>query len=143
MNLIWNPRGYSYYLGSINLILIYFIFIPFMSNLIRFILIFFSAVTIIFADAIIKKISLDQTFFDVLKNPWVILVYGLYLVQIFCAILIFIFWGEIAIYSNLFVVLYGILGVVIGILFFKESVSMIQMVGIGLGLVGAVLMNLK
>ncbi len=113
-----------------------------MINFIRLFLVFFSAVTIIVADSLIKKISTGQTFFGVIKDPWMILVYALYLVQIFFAIFIFIFKGELAIYTNLFIIFYGIFGVVIGILFFKETISAIQMLGIGLGLLGAILMNL-
>jgi len=114
-----------------------------MTNPINFILVFLSAVTIIIADSFIKQISAGQSFVGILKNPWVALVYGLYLIQIFFAILIFIFEGELAIYSNLFIIFYGILGVCIGLIFFKEHISVVQMIGIGLGLIGAFLMNLK
>jgi EamA domain-containing membrane protein RarD len=105
-------------------------------------LLFFSAVTIIVADALIKKISTGHTFFDIIKDPWMILICGLYLAQIFAAIFIFIFKGELAIYTNLFIIFYGIFGVIVGILFFKETLSPIQMIGIGFGLLGAILMNL-
>ncbi len=104
---------------------------------------FFSAVTIIVADSFIKQISAGQSFISIMKNPWMVLVYALYLIQIFFAILIFIFEGELAIYSNLFIVFYGILGICIGLLFFKEHLGVVQMIGICLGLIGAVLMNLK
>lgn len=114
-----------------------------MTNLIRLTLVFFSALTIIIADSLIKNISTDQTFFSIIKNPWMLLIYGLYLVQIFFTIFIFIFKGEIAIYANSFIIFYGILGIIIGVLFFKETITLLQMLGIGLGLLGAVLMNLK
>lgn len=72
-----------------------------------------------------------------------LLVYFLYLIQIFLAIAIFIFKGELAIYSNLFIVFYGVFGVCVGVMFFGESLGLIQIAGISLGLIGAVLMNLK
>jgi EamA domain-containing membrane protein RarD len=113
-----------------------------MPNLIRFFLVFFSAITIIIADSLIKKISTGQNFWTVLKDPWMIAVYALYLVQIFFAIFIFIFKGGLAIYTNLFIIFYGIAGIIIGVIFFKEALSVVQIVGIILGLAGAILMNL-
>ena len=113
-----------------------------MANLIRLSLVFLSAITIIIADSLIKRISTGQNFFGVIKDPWMILVYALYLIQIFFAIFIFIFKGELAIYTNLFIIFYGIFGIIIGILFFKETLSVIQIVGIGFGLIGAILMSL-
>jgi EamA domain-containing membrane protein RarD len=113
-----------------------------MTNLIRLTLVFLSALTIIVADALIKKISIGHTFFNVIKDPWMILILGLYLVQISFAIFIFIFKGELALYTNLFIIFYGILGIIIGILFFKENITLVQIIGIGLGLFGAILMNL-
>jgi len=111
-------------------------------NLIKLFLVFFSAATIIIADALIKKISDGNSFFSIIRDPWMILICGLYLVQIFAAIFVFISKGELAIYTNLFIIFYGIFGIVIGVLFFKENISTVQMIGIGFGLLGAVLMNI-
>ena len=113
-----------------------------MTNFARFTLVFFSAVTIIIADSLVKKISDGQNFLSVIRNPWMLLVYGLYLVQIIFAIFIFILKGELAIYTNLFIIFYGVFGVIIGVLFFQEGLTTVQMLGIALGLAGAVLMNL-
>lgn len=68
-------------------------------------------------------------------------VYVLYLLQIFLAVPIFLHEGELAIYANLFIVFYGIFSVVFGVYFFRENLSIMQMLGIGLGLIGAVLMG--
>jgi len=113
-----------------------------MINIFRIILICFSAVAIIVADSFLKKISTGQSFLNIIKDPWMILVLLLYLIQIFFVIFLFIFKIDLAIYSNLFIIFYGIFGVVIGLICFKESLSPIQMCGIGLGLIGAVMMNL-
>ena len=113
-----------------------------MINLIRFFFVFFSAVTIIVADSLIKKISTGQTLISVMKDPWMLAVLGLYFIQIIFAIFIFILKGELAIYTNLFIIFYGIFGVIIGIFFFKETLSTTQILGIILGLSGAFLMNL-
>ena len=113
-----------------------------MVNLFRFLLVFFSAVVIIVADSLIKKVSTNQTFINVLKDPWMIIVYILYITQIYFATLIFMFKGELAIYTNLFIIFYGIFGVIIGIIYFKEAITTLQLIGICLGLAGTVLMNL-
>ena len=114
-----------------------------MLNAIQIFLIFLSALTVIVADAVIKKVSAGEKFLEILVDPWMILVYALYFIQILFAVYIFIHEGEIAIYSNLYNIFYGILGVLIGILFFKEGLSFVQMVGVVLGLAGTVLMNYK
>lgn len=114
-----------------------------MTNLLRFSLILLSSATIIIADSLIKKISTGHSLFNVIKDPWMILVYTLYLIGIFIAVLVFISKGELAIYTNLFIIFYGVFGVIIGITFFKETISTMQIAGIGFGLLGAVLMNLK
>jgi drug/metabolite transporter (DMT)-like permease len=113
------------------------------SNLFRLVLIFLATLITIIADAIVKKISKDGSVWLTLKNPWMIVVYVLYFFQILSAIFIFVYKGEFAIYTNLFVVFYSIFGVTLGILYFQESLSIAQWVGIGFALVGVVLINSK
>jgi drug/metabolite transporter (DMT)-like permease len=113
-----------------------------MTNFIRLGLVFFSAVTIIIADSLVKKISAGQTFLHIIKDPWTIAIYALYFVQIIFAMFIFILKGELAIYTNLFIIFYGIFGIIIGIMFFSETITLVQTIGIAFGLVGAILMNL-
>lgn len=107
----------------------------------QILLVFLSALTIIIADAIIKKVSTAHTFAAAFQNPWMLLAYTLYFIQILLAIYIFVYRGEIALYSNLYVIFYGIFGVIVGVAFFQEDISAVQLVGVALGLVGAVLMN--
>ena len=95
---------------------------------------------IILADALIKKVS-QQSFLNILRDPWMIAVYGLYIIQIGFAIFIFMLKGELSIYTNLFIVFYGVFGVLIGITYFKETLSIIQIMGICFGLFGAILMT--
>ncbi|MEI7750312.1 MAG: hypothetical protein WCJ25_04920 [Candidatus Moraniibacteriota bacterium] len=109
---------------------------------IRLFLVLFAAVTIIIADSLLKKISDRRNFTDAIRDPWMIAVCALYLIQIVFVIFIYIFKGEMAIYTNLFIVFYGIFGIVSGIFLFGETLSLVQIVGIGLGLFGAILMGL-
>ncbi len=104
-------------------------------------LIFLSALTVIVGDSIIKKVS-SGTIMDALRDPWMLVVYALYFVQILFAIYIFVYKGELTIYTTLYVVFYSILGVLSGILIFKESLSAVKGAGIILAVIGAVLMSL-
>lgn len=109
-------------------------------NFFQIFLVFLSALTVIVGDSIIKKVS-TGTILLTLRDPLMLVAYLLYFVQIVCAIYIFIYKGELAIYANYYIVFYSILGIIFGILFFREHLNAIQMLGVVLALVGAVLMN--
>ena len=102
---------------------------------------FVSALLIAMADSLIKKISLGSTLSAVATNPWMILICVLYFVQIMIAAYVFINRGELAVYANLFIIFYSILMVLSGVLLFRESLSLLQIAGIVLALLGAVLLN--
>ncbi len=102
-----------------------------------------SAIFVILADAIIKKVSVQGSFVAAFWDPWMLVAYTLYFVQILLAILVFINKGELAIYANLYVIFYCLAGVMVGILLFNEQLSTFQIAGVGLALVAAVLLNLK
>ncbi|MDB5189076.1 MAG: hypothetical protein JWL82_33 [Parcubacteria group bacterium] len=108
---------------------------------IQLFLIVLSGLTIALADTIIKKISSGRTFVDAFFNPWMLLVYILYFVQILFAIWVFMYQKELGIYSNIFIVFYSILSIGFGILIFREHLSLLQYAGIGLALVGILMMN--
>lgn len=102
-----------------------------------------SALLIIVADSIIKKESLSHGILGSIKTPLMFLAYFLYFVQIVIAILIFRKGGELAIYTNLYIIFYSIMGILAGVLVFSEHISIIQYIGIVFALIGAVLLNLK
>ena len=114
-----------------------------MLNFTQIFLVFLSALTTIVGDSIVKRISADKTFFAVLKDPWMLLVYLLYFSQIIFSVYIFIYKGDLAIYSNFYIVFYGIMGTIFGIIFFKEGLNWVQVLGIAMAIVGAILMNHK
>ena len=103
--------------------------------------VFLSAIFIILADSLIKKISIQGSFAVAFLDPWMLVAYILYFVQILFAIAIFTNKGELAIYTNLFIVFYSLFGVLIGVLFFKESLSYFQMAGIFFAVIAAALLN--
>jgi hypothetical protein len=103
--------------------------------------VFLSAAFIILADALIKQVSVQGNFWVAFINPWMIVAYAFYFLQILLAILVFVNKGELAIYTILFIVFYSLFGVMIGVLYFKESLSLFQTVGIGLAILAAIFLN--
>ena len=103
--------------------------------------VFLSATFIILADSLIKEVSIQGSFVSAFLNPWMLAAYILYFIQILFAIAIFTNRGELAIYTNLFIVFYSLFGVLIGVLFFKESLSSFQITGVLFAIIAAVLLN--
>ena len=103
--------------------------------------VFLSATFIILADSIIKKVSLQGSFTAAFLDPWMLVAYVLYFVQILFAIAIFTNKGELAIYTNLFIVFYSLFGVLIGVFFFKETLSYFQLAGVLFAIMAAILLN--
>jgi hypothetical protein len=114
-----------------------------MSNFLQMSLMLASALLIIIADAIIKKESLVHGFTNTFTSPLMILSYLLYFIQIIIAVYIFRKGGELAIYTNLYIIFYSILGILTGVIIFSEHLSIVHYVGIVFALIGAVLLNLR
>ncbi len=114
-----------------------------MSGLLQIGLIVASALLIIIADTFIKKVSLSGVSSHVLVSPFMLIAYALYFIQILIAVYIFAYGGELAIYANLYIIFYSILGVLFGVLIFNESLSLVQGIGIIFALMGAILINIR
>lgn len=114
-----------------------------MSNILQIFLMLASAILIIVADAIIKKESLIHGFGSTFLSPLMLLSYFLYFVQIVVAVYIFRKGGELAIYTNLYIIFYSILGIITGVIIFGEHLSFVHYVGILFALVGAILLNIR
>jgi hypothetical protein len=113
-----------------------------MSNLLQAGLMLLSALLIIVADTIIKKVSLLGSIAHTLNQPLMYVAYVLYLIQIGIAVYIFKNGGELAIYTNLYIIFYSILGILSGVLIFSEHLSLVQGIGIIFALTGAILLNI-
>jgi multidrug transporter EmrE-like cation transporter len=95
------------------------------------------------ADVLIKKIFLPRTtFFTDIKNPLMLAVIILYLVQIVIFAYIFDRKAELGIVGIIQTALYAIIVIGSGLLFFNEDISLVQGIGIGVAILGVVLMNL-
>ncbi len=93
------------------------------------------------ADALIKKTSSQESFWQAFKNPWMIAVVLLYFAQVAFFVYVFMNDWHLGIVGNLQMVIYSITVVLAGLLFFNESLSLTQGIGILLALLGVILMN--
>lgn len=100
-----------------------------------------TAMLIAVADSLIKKSGMSGDFWSVLFSPWMLGAFALYFLQILLTLYIFLNRGELAIYANLFVAFYSIFAVLLGVLIFKEQISLLQGLGIFVALIGVFLIN--
>lgn len=113
-----------------------------MVNYIQVMAIILAGISVAVADGVIKKVSVANNFFMALKSPWMIVILLLYLVQIVFFIYVFMNNWEIGIVGNFQMAFYSMTVVLIGLVFFGETLTIIQAMGIGFALAGAILMNL-
>lgn len=107
----------------------------------QILLVLLSAIFVGIADALIKKISATHSFLLALKDPWMLVICLLYLIQVAMIVYIFAHKGDLVIYGNMFIICYSVITVIFGLLIFKEQVSLAQILGIVLALTGAFLIN--
>ena len=112
-----------------------------MLSLSGMVIIFTSVFVTVIADVLIKKNAESGGFLHTLFSPWMIVICLLYFAQILLTLYIFVRKADLAIYGNIFVVFYAILMVTLGVLIFKEHLTLWQGVGIAFALGGVVLMN--
>lgn len=101
-----------------------------------------AGIAVAIADALIKRTALDGDFWTAFKNPLMIAVIILYLAQVIFFVYVFMNGWNLGIVGNLQMVFYSIGVVLIGMLVFGESLSLIQGIGIVLALIGVILINL-
>jgi drug/metabolite transporter (DMT)-like permease len=106
-------------------------------------LIIVAVTSVAVADVIIKKVALHVTSLSqAIKEPLMLLIVALYIVQILIFTYVFIKRAELGIVGIIQTALYAIIVIGSGILFFQEKISLIQGVGIGFAIVGVICMNL-
>lgn len=111
------------------------------SHLSQLLIIIVAGISVGVADALIKKTALSGNFISAIKNPLFIVILLLYFVQVVLLIYIFTHNWNLGIVGNLQVVFYSITIILAGLLFFKETISWIQGIGIAMALIGVILMN--
>lgn len=114
-----------------------------MSGLLQFVLIIMAVAAVAVGDVFLKKASLAGDFTRAVGSPWMVLAVVLYLYQILFFTYVFVAGWRLSIVGMLQTVLYALIVLGAGVLYFKESLSAAQSAGIGLAFVGVLLMNLE
>ena len=113
-----------------------------MVNIIQLSTVILAGISVGVADALIKRIAISDSFWLAIKNPWMIAIFGLYTAQIVLFIYVFVHKWDLGIVGNTQMAFYSLTVVLSGILFFGETISLVQALGILLTLLGVILMNL-
>ena len=100
-----------------------------------------SAVAI--ADVFLKRASIAGSLTAALKSPWMLGAIALYLFQIFFFTYVFVSGTQLVNVGILQTALYAIIVLAAGFMIFSESLSPVQLAGMGLAIVGVLMMNLK
>ena len=102
-----------------------------------------AAIAVAIADALIKKVSLSGGgFLLALKNPLMIAIIALYLLQIAFFLYVFMNNWNLGVVGNLQMVFFSLSVILLGFFAFGEVLSNVQFIGVGLALIGVILMNL-
>ena len=112
-----------------------------MVNFIQLSAIILAGLAVAIADAFIKKTSIGGSFISALKSPLMILILLLYIAQIMLFVYVFTNNWQLGIVGSIQMIIYSIGVVLVGFLYFGESLSTIHIIGILLGLAGVILMN--
>ena len=105
-------------------------------------LLLLSAAAIAVADVFLRKTQDLGSISKALMSPWVISAVALYLIQILIFTYLFISGARLFHLGIVQVVLYAILVLVASFVFFNESVTILELIGIIFALVGVFLINL-
>jgi drug/metabolite transporter (DMT)-like permease len=114
-----------------------------MGSMLQFVSIGLAVVAVAIADVFLKKASLAGDFTRAVQSPWTGLALMLYAYQTLAFIWVFVAGWRLSVVGMLQTVLYALIVVGVGVLYFKETLTVAQGLGVGLALAGVVLMNLE
>ncbi len=114
-----------------------------MNKLLEILLIVIAVSAVAVADVFTKKIAHNTASFSTaIKNPLILGVIALYLIQIVIFLYVFVKKAELGIVGIIQTALYAVIVIGSGVLFFNEEISLLQGIGMVIAIVGVVLMNL-
>jgi drug/metabolite transporter (DMT)-like permease len=113
-----------------------------MANIIQAIIVILAGISVAIADTLIKKVAINNSFYDTLKNPLMIGIVLLYVLQIVLFAYVFVKGWKLGIVGVMQMVAYSIFVILTGLFIFKETFSIHQYMGIILAISGVVLINL-
>jgi drug/metabolite transporter (DMT)-like permease len=109
---------------------------------IDFVFLFFGLLAVSVADVLIKKMCHGQTTdLDALRSPLALAVVGLYAVQIVAFVHVFVKKAELGLVGIAQTVIYAIIVLGSGVLFFEEKLTLQKGIGAVLAIGGVALMN--
>ena len=111
------------------------------SVLLQNFLIILAVMAVAIADVFIKRAAQTSSYAQALLSPWMLGALGLYLFQIAFFLYVFVSGGKLITVGNLQTIFYALTILVAGLLWFKESLTWVQGVGIAFALVGVFLIN--
>jgi len=114
-----------------------------MNKLLEIVLIIIAVAAVSVGDVLTKKVAFHtEEFWTAIRNPLMLAVAGLYMVQIVVFLYVFVRKAELGIVGIIQTALYAIIVIGSGVLFFKEEITLIHGIGIVVAITGVVLMNL-
>ncbi|MDH5216036.1 MAG: hypothetical protein OEY04_17730 [Gammaproteobacteria bacterium] len=114
-----------------------------MSAVMHFGLIILAVAAVAIADVFLKKASLAGDFAQAVSSRWMIAAVVLYLYQIMFFTYVFVAGWRLSVIGMMQTVLYAVIVLGVGILYFKESLTTGQGIGMVLAFTGVVLMNIE
>lgn len=105
-------------------------------------LLILASASVAVADVFLKKASAFVNMADFLKSSWMISAILLYVFQIFIFIYLFFSGVKLVDVGIMQVILYALIVLTSGILFFHETLTLIKIIGIILGITSVVLIGL-
>ncbi len=113
-----------------------------MADLNQAIIVILAGIAVAIADGLIKKAAIGVSFTDALKNPLMLGVVFLYLVQIAFFTYVFTNGWQLGIVGVLQMVAYSGFVILTGVFVFNESFTVTQYMGFILAISGVILINL-
>lgn len=114
-----------------------------MSKILYILIVLIAVSAVGVADIFLKKATAnDATFVEAMKSPWMLGAIFLYLLQIALFTYVFVSGAKLSLVGILQTGLYAAITLGAGVLYFNESISAIQTIGIVLTIGGVVLLNL-
>jgi drug/metabolite transporter (DMT)-like permease len=113
-----------------------------MPKLLQISLIILAVIGVAVADALLKKASNEGNLHRAIQSPWMIGALLLYLFQILFLTYMFIAGWELSLVGSLQTVFYVLVVLLAGIFIFRETVNLVQGLGILLAVGGVILISL-
>lgn len=113
-----------------------------MPKLLQISLIILAVIPIAVADAFLKKASTEGSLHRAIQSPWMIAALLLYLFQILFLTYIFITGWQLSLVGSLQTVFYVLVVLLAGIFIFRETLTLVQGVGVLFAVGGVILINL-